>query len=149
MKAKTTAKRLEKIFGSKVKKASDGCAQTIDSADELAKRIATEILTVGASGKPVRCNRAVMMRGKYPDGERNMGGRNAASIAFVVKEHLLAAGYTPNDLKFKASGINLQGALRRSIKLTDSGKFSGGVSVAGHVIIGKRRYEVTVKVECP
>jgi len=67
------------------------------SADELAKRIAAEILTVGASGGLIRCTRAVMMKGKYPDGERDMGGRNAASIAFVVKEHLLAAGYPPND----------------------------------------------------
>ncbi len=72
------------------------------SADELAKRIAIEILTVGASGGPVRCNRAVMMLGKYPDGERDMGGRNAASIAFVVKEHLLAAGYPPN------TGVGIQ-----------------------------------------
>lgn len=66
------------------------------SADALAKRIATEILTVGASGGPIRCNRAVMMKGRYPDGERDMGGRNAASIAFVIREHLLAAGYPPN-----------------------------------------------------
>lgn len=67
------------------------------SADELAKRIAAEILTVGASGGLIRCTRAVMMKGRHPDGERNMGGRNAASIALVVKEHLLSAGYPPND----------------------------------------------------
>ncbi len=66
------------------------------SADELAKRIAADILTVGASGGPVTCTRAVMMKGKYPDGERDMGGRNAASIALVIKTHLLAAGYPPN-----------------------------------------------------
>ena len=67
----------------------------IHSADALSKRIAREILTVSASGCPVRCTRAVMMKGLYPYGEKNMGGRNAASIAFVIKEHLLAAGYHP------------------------------------------------------
>lgn len=66
------------------------------SVDEIAKRIASEILTVSASGGPVHCTRAVMMKGSYPDGERDMGGRNAASIAFVVREHLMAACYPPN-----------------------------------------------------
>ena len=37
-----------------------------------------------------------MMKGKYPDGERSMGGRNHASIAMVIREHLLAAGFSPN-----------------------------------------------------
>ena len=54
------------------------------SLDDLARRIAEDILTVGG----VRCARAVMMKGRYPNGERNMGGRNAASITFVIREHL-------------------------------------------------------------
>lgn len=66
------------------------------SADVLAKRIATDILTVGASGGDVLCTRAVMMKGKYPHGERDMGGRNHASIAFVIRQHLVAAGYPPS-----------------------------------------------------
>jgi len=74
----------------------DGEKKATCSASELADRIATEILTVGASGRPTRCNRAMMLKGKYPDGERNMGGRNHASIAFVVREHLVAAGFPPN-----------------------------------------------------
>lgn len=67
------------------------------SADELAKLIAAEILTVEASGKAVLCTRAVMMKGRYPDRERDMGGRNAASIAFVIREHLIAAGFPPTE----------------------------------------------------
>ena len=78
------------------KKAPPVAAAAPCSASELADRIADEILTVGASGGPIRCSRAVMMKGKYPDGERNMGGRNHASIAFVIREHLLAAGFPPN-----------------------------------------------------
>jgi hypothetical protein len=78
------------------KKTGGDCPGSSCSASVLADRIANEILTVGASGKPIRCNRAVMMKGKYPDGERNMGGRNHASIAMVIREHLLAAGFPPN-----------------------------------------------------
>ena len=66
------------------------------SASELAGRIANEILTVGASGGPIRCTRAVLIKGRYPDDERSMGGRNHASIAMVIREHLLAAGFSPN-----------------------------------------------------
>ncbi len=62
--------------------------QATCSEDELANRIATEILTVCG----VKCSRAAMMKGKYPDGEKYVGGRDNGSIAFVVKEHLLAAG---------------------------------------------------------
>lgn len=38
-------------------------------------------------------------------------------------------------------------ALKRSIKLTDKGKFSGGTTVSGYVTIGNRKYQVTVKVD--
>jgi len=81
------------------KKAPPVAAATPCSASELAARIADEILTVGASGGPIRCNRAVMMKGNYLDGERNMGGRNHASIAFVIRGHLMAAGFPPNSVK--------------------------------------------------
>jgi len=92
-----TKKQPSKPRTSTNKKAGEGCPGATCSASVLADRIADEILTVGASGGPIRCNRAVMMKGKYPDGERNMGGRNHASIAIVIREHLLAAGFPPND----------------------------------------------------
>lgn len=41
----------------------------------------------------------------------------------------------------------LTAALRRSIQLTNKGKFTGGVTVAGELKIGKRKYQVTVKVD--
>jgi hypothetical protein len=41
----------------------------------------------------------------------------------------------------------LAAALERSIKLTAGGIFQGGNTVAGHIKIGKREYQVTVTVD--
>lgn len=85
---------------------------TVCSASLLSVRIARDIMTVHWIRGPIRCQRAVMMRGKYPDREINMGGRNIDSIASVVKQHLIASGYPPNTVDHRTLR---SGASSRSI----------------------------------
>jgi hypothetical protein len=58
----------------------------------LSRKIAKEILTVHCyGGSDIKCTRAQLMLRQVDGTEKNMGGRNEASIVTVIKENLLAA----------------------------------------------------------
>lgn len=65
----------------------------------LARSIARDILTVYGEKGEIVCTRAQLMKGKYPAGEKNMGGRNAASIAWVIEYNLRNAGLRREHLR--------------------------------------------------
>ena len=54
----------------------------------LAEKIATEILTVSAANGLIECTRVQLMLRQEDGTERNMGGRNKASLIEAIERNL-------------------------------------------------------------
>ena len=56
-----------------------------DLIHAFAEKLASEILTVSVSGKPVECERAAMMKAETDGRETYLAGRNKQSIVGVIE----------------------------------------------------------------